>query len=369
MDALLSNENVELAGLEAWIWGAGRLGAAVLLGLALHFVAVRILAQVVRRTPWGIDDRLLESLRNPSRWLVVILAVMSVLPTLEPLAPQGVALARHVASLAAIATGVWLALATIRGTVRHLAGRHDLSVEDNLEARRVHTQLDVLARALAALVLVVGLSVALMTFPRIRQLGTSLLASAGIAGLALGLAVRPVLENLFAGLQIALTQPIRLDDVVIVDGEWGRVEEITGTYVVLRLWDERRLIVPFARFLQAPFENWTRTRSDIVGTIFLYTDYTVEVGAVRDELRRVVQASPLWDRRVCVLQVTNATPQALELRALVSASDSSRAWDLRVQTREALVGFLQREFPDALPRARVELCGGREEPLAGATAS
>jgi small-conductance mechanosensitive channel len=230
---------------------------------------------------------------------------------------------------------------------------YDVQQRDNLAARRVHTQVLVLERAAAVLIILFGVGLALMTFPRVRELGTGLLASAGVVGLVIGLAARPLLENMIAGLQLALTQPIRIDDVVIVKGEWGRVEEITTTYVVVRIWDERRLIVPFAAFIQESFQNWTRRSSQILGTVFLYADYTVPVEAVRSALQQIVREAPLWDGRVCNLQVTNATEQTVELRALVSAADSGEAWELRVYVREKLLAYLQREHPGALPRALV----------------
>jgi small-conductance mechanosensitive channel len=195
----------------------------------------------------------------------------------------------------------------------------------------------------------------LMTFPQIRQLGASLLASAGVAGIVLGLAARPTISNFIAGLQIALTQAIRLDDVVIVQGEWGRIEEITTTYVVVRIWDQRRLIVPFSQFIDQPFQNWTRTGAEILGTVFIYADYTVPVQAVREKLEGIVKGCPNWDGRVVGLQVTDARERTVELRALVSAADSSKAWDLRCEVREQLIRYLQESYPESLSRTRVEL--------------
>jgi hypothetical protein len=195
----------------------------------------------------------------------------------------------------------------------------------------------------------------LVTFPSIREIGTSLLASAGLAGLVVGLAARPTLANLLAGLQIALTEPIRLDDVVIVEGEWGKVEEITTTYVVVRIWDLRRLIVPLSQFIEKPFQNWTRQTADLLGTVFVYTDYSVSVDAVRQKLLEILQLSGMWDGKVWGLQVTNATDHTMELRALMSAPDSSRAWDLRCHVREKLIEHLQNRYPQSLPQTRVHL--------------
>jgi small-conductance mechanosensitive channel len=194
----------------------------------------------------------------------------------------------------------------------------------------------------------------LMAFPGMRQVGTSLLASAGVAGIVVGFAARPVLSNLIAGLQIALTQPMRIDDVLIVNGEWGRVEEIRGAYVVLRIWDERRLVIPLQWFTENPFENWTRTTSSLLGTVFLWLDFRVPLEPLRAELQRIVQEAPQWDGRVAIIQVTDTNERAMQIRVLVSAADSGQAFDLRCRVREGLLGFVQREYPDGLPRLRAE---------------
>ena len=188
-----------------------------------------------------------------------------------------------------------------------------------------------------------------------RQIGASLLASAGVAGLVAGIAARPVLGNLIAGLQIALSQPIRLDDVVVIQGEWGRIEEITGTYVSVRLWDQRRLIVPLQWFIENPFTNWTRNSSQIIGTVFLYVDYRMPLAPLREELARIVEHAPEWDGRVQVLQVTDATERAMQLRVLVSSLDSGLNWDLRCRVREGLLDFMQQHYPQYLPRARADV--------------
>jgi len=270
---------------------------------------------------------------------------------------------------AAIAQGLLVALlVAATAVIARLIGagleialeRHDVTAADNYLARRVHTQWRVIGRIASVLVWVVGISAALMTFEAVASFGRGLLASAGIGALVVGLAAQRSLGNFIAGVQIALTQPIRLDDVVIVEGEWGRVEEIATTYVVLRLWDERRLVVPFSTLLEKPFQNWTRTRADIIGSVFLHVDYGVDLDALRHALRDACEASGgLWDGRVRVLQVTDANRQGLELRALVSAADAARAWDLRCLVRERLVAWLREHQPHALPRTRVELDGQR----------
>ena len=208
-----------------------------------------------------------------------------------------------------------------------------------------------------------------MTFPSLRAVGFSLFASAGAAGLIVGLAARPTLSNLIAGLQIALTDPIRIDDVVIVEGEWGWIEEINTTYVVVRIWDLRRLVVPLTHFIEKPFQNWTRRSADILGTVFFYADYTVPVDEIRAELRRIVEGSELWDGEVCGLQVTNATERTVELRALVSAATSPEAWDLRCMVRERMIEFLMRHYPESLPRVRAEFMASDQNAGPGSTAA
>ncbi|MFP3912470.1 MAG: mechanosensitive ion channel family protein [Desulfobacteraceae bacterium] len=228
-------------------------------------------------------------------------------------------------------------------------------VADNLRARRIHTQIQILKKVVIVVVGLFALAVILMTFEKVRYLGTSILASAGIAGIIVGFAAQRSIATLLAGIQIAITQPIRIDDVVIVENEWGRIEEITLTYVVVRIWDLRRLVVPITYFLEKPFQNWTRTSADILGTVFLYVDYSVPVEAVREAFQRILEKSEKWDGRVSVLQVTNTTERTVELRALMSARDASTAWELRCHVREKLVEFLQKNYPHALPRLRAEI--------------
>jgi small-conductance mechanosensitive channel len=213
----------------------------------------------------------------------------------------------------------------------------------------------VLKGVLATLIVVITLAAALMTFDAVRQYGVSLFASAGIAGIVAGLAARPVLSNLFAGVQLAITQPIRLEDSVLIENEFGQIEEITSTYVVVRLWDLRRLIVPLSYFIEKPFQNWTRQNTALTGTVFINTDYLVPVERVREKFHEIVKASPLWDGKVATLQVTDSKERSLELRAVISATSAGALWDLRCELREKIIAFLQREHPEALPRARTDI--------------
>ncbi|MFA5329795.1 MAG: mechanosensitive ion channel domain-containing protein [Prolixibacteraceae bacterium] len=249
----------------------------------------------------------------------------------------------------------WLIINAIKIIRFMILGKYDLQSKDNLKARKIQTQLVVFERILITIVVVISFSLILMSFESIRKFGVSLLASAGVAGIIIGLAAQKSIGMILAGFQIAITQPIRLEDVVIVEGEWGWIEEITLTYVVVRIWDKRRLIVPVNYFIEKPFQNWTRTSAEIMGTVFIYVDYGFPVDALREELTRLLRNNDLWDGKVNVLQVTNATDKTMELRALVSTSDSSIGWDLRVFLREKLIDFVRREYPQFLPQTRVSL--------------
>jgi small-conductance mechanosensitive channel len=228
-------------------------------------------------------------------------------------------------------------------------------VSDNRHARRIHTQVVMLRRITIAVVAVIAIAVMLMTFPQARAIGTSLLASAGLAGVVAALAAQSVLGNVFAGLQIAFSDSLRLDDVVIVENEWGRIEEITLSYVVVQVWDDRRIILPTSYFTTKPFQNWTRTEAKLLGTVEIDCDWTMPVEEVREELRRFLEATDLWDGRVSVLQVTEATGPTIRLRALVSASDAPTLWDLRCLVREHLVAWVRDRHGDALPKTRAEI--------------
>jgi small-conductance mechanosensitive channel len=261
----------------------------------------------------------------------------------------------HLLGVALIAACTWFLVRCIGALEAAVSRFNPIDLADNLRARRLQTQVRVLSRTAMVVTVVLGIGVGLMTFPAVRQFGASLLASAGLAGLAVGLAAKPVLGNLIAGIQIALTQPIRIDDVVIVEGEWGRVEEISSTYVVVRIWDERRLIVPLQYFIENPFQNWTRTSSQILGSVMLWFDYGLPLDPLREELKRLCEQAPEWDKRVCVLQVVDSNERAMQLRALVSSADSGSSWDLRCKVREGLIAFVRREYPQYLPRLRGEL--------------
>jgi small-conductance mechanosensitive channel len=337
------------------VWA--RLGLAVVFGLllavVLRVVAHAVLRHLTKHHPLAAD--IMRRASAPMEWLMPLLTLTVALRVWPATTSAPFVLLQHLLLIALLAVGTWLAVRCIGAFEGAAIRRYPMDVADNLQARRVVTQVRVLGRTADVIVIVIGLSIILLTIPGVRQLGASLLASAGVAGLAIGLAAKPVLSNLIAGLQIALTQPIRLDDVVIIEGEWGRIEEITGSYVVVRIWDERRLVVPLNWFIENPFQNWTRTGAQLIGTVFLMLDYRTPLAPLRDELQRLCSEAPEWDGRVCVLQVTDANEHAMQLRALVSSSDSGRGWDLRCHVREGLIAYVQANHPEALPRWRGEL--------------
>lgn len=236
-----------------------------------------------------------------------------------------------------------------------LLKQYDVTIEDNLTSRKVHTQIRVLYKMLIFFIVLVSSGMILVSFEGIRQIGLGLFASAGVAGIIIGFAAQKVLGLLLAGLQIAFAQPFRIDDAVIIENEWGWIEEINLTYVVVRIWDKRRLVVPTTYFLEKPFQNWTKSSAEIIGSVFIHTDYTIPFDALRAELDRILESTELWDGKVKVLQVTDAKEHSVESRILVSAKNSPTAWDLRVLVREKLISFIQKEFPESLPKTRIQI--------------
>jgi small-conductance mechanosensitive channel len=325
----------------------------ILVALGLHRLACLALARSIpprRETARAI----LERTRRLTALGVAVLAAVIVLPVLE-LGEPLLGYLRHALAILFIALVGWTAIASINLLSDLRARRFRIDVEDNLTARKFLTQIRVLQRAAVIFVAIITLAVVLLTFESVKEYGAGLFASAGVAGLVLGLAARPVLANLIAGIQIAVTQPIRIEDAVVVEGEWGWVEEIATTYVVIRIWDWRRLIVPLSYFIEQPFQNWTRESGSIIGTVYWQVDYRLPIEAFRGKMKEIVAASEYWDGQVVVLQVTEVNRQTMELRGLMSARTSPRAWDLRCEVREKMIVWLQETHPEALPRQRAEL--------------
>ncbi len=330
----------------------------------MTFGVERLLRIALRRLLARLDkagrDQFSRRFRWPLRFAIATILLIFLTPAL-PLGERAEAWIGYTVRILWIAALGSILVTAVNVFADASRRRFRMDVADNLEARRRITQIQVLRRISIAIIILVTVGAMLMTIPAVQRIGVSLLASAGIAGIVLGIAARPVLTNILAGIQLALTQPIRVDDVVIVEGEWGWIEEITTTYVVIRIWDWRRMIVPLSYFIEKPFQNWTRTSASIIGSVFWHVDYTVPIEAMREKLEEVVKASPLWNGEVCNLQVTDSKAQTVEVRGLMSARTSPEAWDLRCQVREKMITWLQAEYPDALPRIRAEMLD-RDEP-------
>jgi small-conductance mechanosensitive channel len=308
-----------------------------------------LVRRIHRRSPRAVWVSLQRRCRRPFRAVLVVAAVILFLPPRIG-GWQVVPAVHQVLTLALISSVAWL-LIQLTGVVEDmLAARVNVDVIDNRQARRVRTQISLLRRALAAVIVFLALVASIMTFPQARTLGASILASAGVLSVVVGLAAQSTLGNLLAGLQIAFSDPIRLDDVVVVEGEWGRVEQITLTYVVVRTWDNRRLILPVSWFTNHTFQNWTRHESRVLGWVLLHVDFSVPLDELRDEMYRVVQESPLWDGKDWVLQVVDTTPTTVVLRGLMSSADSPSNWDLKCEVREKLIIWLREHHPESLPK-------------------
>ena len=328
------------------------LSAALLVGagLAAWLLHAGILALSGERRPYLRS--VLGATKYPTRVALLLVALAIALST-APLGPATKDFLARLLGLATICLLGWVAATALRVASDLYLRRFRLD-EDNLLARKHLTQVRVLVHVLDAVIALVTVGFALMTFEAVRQYGVTLFASAGVAGIVAGLAARPLLTNFLAGVQIAVAQPIRIDDAVIVENESGRIEEITLNYVVVRLWDWRRMIVPLSYFIEKPFQNWTRTGNELIGSVFLYVDHTAPVEAIREKLAEIASQSKLWNGKVVSLQVSDCRETTIELRALVSANNASAVWDLRCEVREKLIDFLRREHPEALPRRRYE---------------
>lgn len=341
------------AGL-AWLYGVAMVLALCWLLARIGTVIEAFLTSLATRTRADWDDVMLPLAGRAVRRVLPVIALILAAPALA-VSPALETIVRNGASLALIAMIAFVLFQVVEAAAALVLREHPLDTRDNLQARAIHTQVMVLRKVAVTVIAIFTLASMLMVFESVRQFGASILASAGIAGIIIGFAAQRSIATLLAGFQIAITQPIRVDDVVIVEGEWGRIEDITLTYVVVGIWDQRRLVVPINHFIEQSFQNWTRTGSELLVPVFLQVDYGAPLDAMRQELTRVLKASTHWDGRVNTLQVTGAKERTLEVRALASAADSGRAWDLQCEIREKLVDFLRRTCPDALPKLRGEI--------------
>src|SRR3984957_1673746 len=336
-----------------WFFAIFLFCTAIVVANVVHYILFRVLRRKEaegKGIGWG-EQRYLS---HPARPIFFITCLLIVPPTIPGIPPRLEEVLRQLFIMGVVASLGWFAVGCIYVFQSATLRRYDLAAENNVRARRVHTQFQLFRRMLITFVVIIDIGALLWTFndPRIWHYGSGLLASAGVASLILAAAAKSTAANFLAGLQIAFTEPIRIDDVVVIQGEWGRIEEINSAYVVVKIWDLRRLIVPLSYFIENSFQNWTRESSDILGTAFLYCDYPIPVEALPQQLESIVHPSPLWNKQVCGLQVTNLTDRSMELRCLMSSRNSSENFDLRCLVREKMTAWIQQNYPDAFPTTR-----------------
>ncbi|MGH9089369.1 MAG: mechanosensitive ion channel family protein [Acidimicrobiales bacterium] len=335
---------------------AGVIVGAAAAGLVAHVILFAVLHRVVDRSRLTIERSLVEKLELPARFALPLLGAELAIGAIGLPDPTGTILVHAIGAVLAIALA-WLVVRSTYVLDDIILDRYQMDVANNLRSRRVRTQIQVLRRITVVVVTVVTLAVILLSFPEVRAAGAGLLASAGVVGIIAGVAARPTATNVIAGLQIALSQPIRVDDVVVVQTQWGRIEEIALTYVIVRIWDLRRLVLPISYFVEQPFENWTRSTADIMGWVFIQVDYAAPVQELRRAFEQIIAGSSNWDGKVGVLQVTTLGTETMQLRALMSSADSSRSWDLQCEVREQMIAYIQQHCPWALPHLRVRSFG------------
>jgi small-conductance mechanosensitive channel len=353
MDVLLSRFEQMFGWVPQWLVGLALVAGAIAAALFVQSMAARLIKRTLGPNR-PAARAFLEKIAGPVRLALCLAAVALVLP-LAPLNGLWREQLTHFFVVAVIALIGWISMRAVDiGATRYLL-QFRLDVEENFLARKHVTQVRVFKRVIDTLIVLIAVSTALMTFESVKQYGVSLFASAGAAGLIVGLAARPLLSNLIAGVQIAITQPIRIEDAIIIENEWGWVEDIASTYVVIRLWDWRRMVVPLSYFIERPFQNWTRDTQSLIGTIALHVDYDTDVSRIRRRLEQAVRESKLWDGTVVNLQVVDSHPRTIELRALVSARTAPQSWDLRCEIRERLLSFIREQMPEAFPRERTTI--------------
>jgi len=343
------------------VWDLILAAVALMLGLLLKF----ILSLVLRKPPPGkkgfsITRSILSRTGKPLSYFLPLLTLNFLLPLMKMEAAWMPSLNKTVEILLLLSFANVL-ISVVKVFEDYVYHTYDIQKADNLKERKIRTQLQFIRRMAISMILILTACIILLSFNNLRKLGAGLLTGVGVGGIIIGFAAQRSLGNLLAGFQIAFTQPLRIDDVLVVEGEWGRVEEITLTYVVVKIWDQRRLILPINYFVEKPFQNWTRNDSDILGTVFLYLDYTIPLDEVRKELNRLLELDPLWDKRVNLLQVTNASEKTIELRALMSANSSGNSFDLRCNIREGLIKYVREHYPGSLPISRLSSPGDKQD--------
>ncbi|HTK20037.1 MAG TPA: mechanosensitive ion channel domain-containing protein [Mucilaginibacter sp.] len=350
MDELLKSWSQQL---QPWAWNMCVVGSALVIGFILKLVITAVLHFYKNKKDYSLFKSIISHLGPPLNFFIPLLMLGFMMPLME-MNKLWYNTFYRLTGIAIVIAFANLLICTFKIFEDYVYHQYDISAEDNLKGRKVRTQMIFVRKVVIILIVVVTISIILLSFNSVRKLGAGLLTGVGVGGIIIGFAAQKSLGNFLAGMQIAFTQPIRIDDVLVVEGEWGRVEDITLTYVVLAIWDQRRLILPITYFIEKPFQNWTRTTSQILGTVFLYVDYTFPVDELREELNRLLKTNKLWDKRVGVLQVTDSKEHTIELRALMSARNSSHAFDLRCYVRENLLKYITAHMPQSLPQSRYQ---------------
>ena len=341
--------------LPPWVWNLLIVSVSLILGLIIKFLlGLFVQKQAVETAHFSLFRSFLRHLGVPFNYIIPIVVFNFFLPFMH-LPKSAINLLDKLISISMTFLIAWALIRFISVMQDFVLYRYDIKKANNLHERKIRTQLQFIKRILIGVIVFVAVAMVLLSFNTMRKIGTGLLTGVGVGGIIIGFAAQRSLANLLAGFQIAFTQPIRIDDAVIVENEYGLIEEITLTYVVVRIWDERRMVLPINYFIEKPFQNWTRTSAELLGTVLIYTDYTIPVQAVRDELTRLLKANKLWDGRVNALQVTNTSERTIELRALMSARNSGEMFDLRCYVRENLIQFIQKNYEAALPHERAVL--------------
>ncbi len=360
MNGIIANsKDIVVQNTAAIFLTSGIIIGFVLLGLIIHSVVYRVLRYIGEHRAAPFYPSVVRHTLKAARWLIIFLALGLALPVAMLQHPEWkavVELAESILGPCIIFSLAWL-LVKLISVLEDIVSAHYQLERNDLKTRRINTQFQVLKRILIIVIVVFAVGSILMTFDRIRQLGAAILASAGIIGIIVGVAAQRSVANLLAGIQIALTEPIRLGDSVTVEGEFGTVEEITLTYVVVKIWDNRRMVLPIVYFIEKPFQNWTREHTNLLGTVSLYVDYTVPVEEVRTEFQRLLRETPKWDGASSGFQMTNLSQNTVELRATVSAANSGDLWDLRCDIREKMIAFVRERYPESLPKFRADIRG------------
>jgi small-conductance mechanosensitive channel len=354
--------NIWAKTMPAWLWNLAVILFVLIVGYAFKFFITLLLNYYRNKndSEYSFFKSLVTNLSKPLNHFIPLLTLAVLLPylALKDVFEDGV---KRWLGILLIISFANLLMHAIRILEDYVYYKYDFNKDDNLKERKIRTQLQFIRKLTNVIIILITVALILLSFDNVRKLGAGLLTGVGIGGIIIGFAAQKSLGNLLAGFQIAFTQPIRIDDVLVVEGEWGRVEDITLTYVVLNIWDQRRLILPINYFIEKPFQNWTRNTSELLGTVFLYADYNVRVDTLRTELTRLLHESPLWDTRVGILQVTDVKESTVEIRALVSAKNASQAFDLRCYVRENLIKYLSENHPESLPKNRFSI----DHPLNG----